>query len=144
PHQAQLLDVPGDSRLGRRIAPLDQGLGELLLGLHGALPDQLEDGPLAALLHARWARFMAATARSISSAVITRGGTRRIVWSSVALTITPSSRHRDWSSLATGSVNTTACIRPRPRTSWTPSSSPSSPASSSPISRECWTSPSSS
>src|SRR5439155_5266746 len=132
PYQTEVLDVERDRRLGLGIPALRERQRQLLLGLDRPVPDQLEDGALAAFLHVRCARLMAATARSISSALITSGGTRPTVRSSVALTITPSSKHLNCSPLATGSRNTTARISPRPRTSSTPSSPVSSLARSSP------------
>src|SRR5262249_14284206 len=121
PDQAQLLDVARHRGLSRGQAERRECGGELLLGVEWALPDQLQDSPLPGPFHhGAWARFSAAAARSISSAVMTSGGTRRTVSSSTALTITPSARQRDWKSLATGCSKTQACIRPRPRTSLTP------------------------
>src|SRR5262249_16413230 len=128
PDEAQLLYVSGDGGLRGCEAALGQRLDEVELGFDGPLAYQLEDGPLPVLLQYSTlpagvlARFIAATARSISSADITSGGTRRTVSSSTALTTPPAARQRHWNSLATGVSKPTACISPLPRTVFTPSS----------------------
>src|SRR6266571_1183411 len=124
------MDVARYGRLGGlEPAPGERG-GDVLLSVSGAAIHELEDG-LVALVLARLrlpahavAPFMAdsiaAWARSISSAVMISGGTKRTVWSSTALTTRPASRQACWNGFAFGSSNCTARIRPSPRDSWAP------------------------
>src|SRR5713101_1739138 len=122
PDQSELLDVTRDRGLRRAQPAPRQPFGDLLLRVHRASVDEGEDGSVPFFLggcHFRTSCIVR-WARSMCSAVTIRGGTKRIEWSSTALTTSRASRQACWNALARGSANSTACMRPRPRTSLPP------------------------
>src|SRR5450631_1505692 len=131
--QSELLDVPGDRRLGRSQPTARERLRNVLLRVRGTAIHHVEDGVMALALGRRQldidlrpaviASRIVEWARSIWAWSIISGGTSRTEWSSTALTIKPASRHDCCKALARGSANSNACISPRPRTSFAPRSS---------------------
>src|ERR1700680_1832871 len=141
--QPQLLDVTRDGGLGGAKTAPRKRLGELLLRVHPTAVDEREDRLVPLTLgrgHLRTCSIVDC-ARSTSAAVMISGGTKRIELSSTAFTMSPASRQDCWNTLARGSANSNACIRPMPRTSFTSSSSRAA-CSRSPISEACPTRPS--
>src|SRR5207245_9085361 len=94
-NQAELLDVACDCRLRRAHAAPRESLGDFMLRVHRTSVDEVEDRAVALGFGRGHPATLAikACARSISWPVMISGGTRRIEWSSTALTISPASRH---------------------------------------------------
>ena len=94
--EAELLNVTRDGRLRRPQATSRERLSQLLLGVDPAAVHERKDRLVALSLgrgHPTSSTLcMIPCARSISSAVMISGGTRRIEFSSTALMISPASR----------------------------------------------------
>src|SRR5258708_12567686 len=124
PDQTQLLDVSRDRRLGCTHPAAGERRRDVLLRVRRAAIHHLEDGVVALAFGRRHgiALRIIECARSISALPMISGGTRRIEFSSTALTIRPASSHDCSNAFPRGPPTSNASLKPSPRTSLAPRS----------------------